>query len=110
MVLKPELHEGRRWGLNLVSGYQAGQLELLGQPGYLRDEQAVRHASVAALYAVTERLKLALDIARVEEARQAVLGLVYALSEDIDLGLGWMKGLSDAADDHALLAGIKLRF
>jgi hypothetical protein len=39
-----------------------------------------------------------------------VLGLLYAPSEEVDLGLGVKWGLSDAADDRALLAGVKLRF
>jgi len=35
---------------------------------------------------------------------------MYELSEDVDVGLGAKWGLSGAADDRALLAGVKLRF
>ena len=124
MVLKPDLEEGRRWGLNLVAGYARGRVELLAHAGYLRNRNApgeresLRHASIAAVVAATGKLKLALDLGRDTSPdrasgaalREAVFGLMYAPSEDVDLGLGLKKGLSDPADDRALLAGVKLRF
>jgi hypothetical protein len=136
LVLKPDLYlptgrdelglgAGRtRWALNAVAGYVFGQVELLAHAGYLDnrntlgERESLRHASIAALYSATDKLKLALDLGRDTNPdpatraslREMVLGLMYALSEDIDLGLGAKWGLSDAADDRALLAGIKLRF
>lgn len=136
LVAKPDLHfatgrdehglgAGRaRWGLSLVAGYAAGRVELLAHAGYLKhrntlgERTSLGHASIAGIYKATEKLKLALDLGRDRNPdpasgasiREVVLGLMYALSEDIDLGLGLKKGLSDPADDRALLAGMKLRF
>jgi hypothetical protein len=136
LVVKPDLHlptgreelglgAGRaRWGTNFVASYQFGPLELLGHAGYLRNRNRIGervslwHTSIAALYAATDKLKLALDVGRDTNPdpesgsamRELVLGLVYALSDDVDLGLGVKKGLSDPADDRAVLAGLKFRW
>ena len=136
LVLKPDLHlptgrdelglgAGRsRWALNAVAGYAFGRMELLAHAGYLDnrntlgERQSLRHASIAALFSATDKLKLALDLGRDTDPdpasgaslREVVLGLLYALSEDVDVGLGAKWGLSGAADDRALLAGVKLRF
>jgi hypothetical protein len=136
LVLKPDLYlptgrdelglgAGRtRWALNAVAGYAFGRIELLAHAGYLDnrntlgERESLRHASVAALFSASDRLKLALDLGRDTNPdpasgaslREMVLGLLYALSEDVDLGLGVKWGLSEAADDRALLAGVKLRF
>lgn len=124
MVLKPDLYEGGSWRLNFVAGYRLAAVELLAHAGYLRnrgepqERRAQRHASLAALYSASEKLRLALDLARDtnpdpasrQSVREAVLGLLYAPSESVDLGLGLKRGLSDAADDRALLAGIKIRW
>ncbi len=122
VVVKPDLHEGRRWGLNLVAGYVAGRVELLAHAGYMRNRKpgerdSLRHASIAGIFEASEKLKLVLDLGRdtnpqpaAGSLRELVLGLMYALSRDADLGLGLKRGLSDPADDRALLAGVKLRF
>lgn len=135
-VVKPDLHlptgrderglgAGRaRWGANFVAGYARGALEFLAHAGYignrntLGERRSLRHASIAGLYAATQKLKLVLDVGRDTNPdpesrtalRDAVLGLIYAPREDIDIGLGVKKGLSDPAADGALLAGVKLRF
>lgn len=124
LVFKPDIHEGRRWGANFAAGYQIGSLELLGHAGYLRNRNRIGeraslwHASVAALYAATDKLKLALDLGRDTNpdgdsrgaVREIVLGLIYAPWEAVDIGLGLKKGLSEPADDRSLLAGVKFRF
>lgn len=124
LVLKPDIDERGRWGAHFVAGFALGRVELLGHVGYLRnrdspgERRSLWHASLAALYEVTENLKLALDMARDTNPdpgshasiRELVVGMLYALSADADLGLGLKKGLSDAADDRALLAGLKYRW
>jgi hypothetical protein len=136
LVLKPDLllptgrdelglGAGRsRWALNAVAGYAFGRMELLAHAAYLDnrntlgERESLRHASIAALFSATDKLKLALDLGRDtnpdpasgSSLREMVLGLLYAPSEEVDLGLGVKWGLSDAADDRALLAGVKLRF
>jgi predicted porin len=136
LVAKPDLYlptgrdelglgAGRaRWGANFVASYGMGNLELLGHAGYQRNRNRVGeraslwHISVAALYAATDKLKLALDLGRDTHPdpgsrtaiRELVVGVMYALSEEVDLGLGVKHGLSDPADERAVLAGLKFRW
>lgn len=123
LALKPDLYEGGSWAVNLAAGYALGRLELLGHAAYLRnrlpgERQSLRHASLAALLAATDKLKLVLDVSRDTDpdpagrasVRERVLGATYALSDDIDIGLGVKSGLSDPADDRSLRAGIKIRW
>jgi hypothetical protein len=122
-AFKPDVYEGGNWGANLVASYQAGRLELLAHAGYVRngnagERKSLRHTSAAILFSATEQLRLVLGLARDTEpdpavrasVREWVLGAIYALSKDVDLGLGWMNGLSDPADDRSLRAGIKIRW
>ncbi len=124
MVLKPEillptgrdelgLGAGRtRWALNFAAAYELGRLEAIAHVGYLHnlnrlgEPKSVRHRSLALLWSATETLQLVLDRARDE----VVYGLTYALNEAMDLGVGIKKGLNDAAEDRALLAGVKVRW
>jgi len=136
MVLKPDLllPSGRdeiglgagrlRWAANLAAAYETGRFELLGHVGYTNNHNRIGertslwHLSAAVLWAATERLKLLLDLGRDRNpdpaartpGRELVYGLTYAVSEDIDLGIGLKKGLNDPADDRALRAGLKLRW
>ena len=124
LVVKPDIHEGRRWGLNLVGGYAIGRLQLLAHVGHMDnrnvagERSSLKHASVAGIFSAAEKLKLVLDLGRDTNPapgaggslREGVLGLMHAVSEDMDFGVGIKWGLSDPADDRALLAGVKLRF
>ena len=136
MVVKPDLilptgrdelglGAGRSgWALNLAAGRELGRVELLGHVGYTRnrnligERSSLSHMSAALLFAVAEKLKLSFDLARDTNPdpgsgtplRELALGVIYAPSQDIDLGLGVKKGLSDPADDRALLAGLKFRW
>ena len=115
---------GLRWAASLAGAYQAGKVELLAHLGYLdnRNSSGARrslwHVSAALLYSLTENLRLLADYggnsqpdpAAGSHSRELVVGATYALSERIDLGLGFTKGLNDAADDRALRAGVKLRW
>jgi hypothetical protein len=124
LVVKPELAEGGGWGLNLVAGKELGRFELLGHAGYSKnrgragERASVTHLSAALLYAATEKLKLVLDIGRDSNPqpesrtpiREVVYGLMVQLSDDLDFGVGYKKGMTGPADDRALLLGAKLRF
>lgn len=77
----------------------------------------VFHASVAAEYSLSDRLRLVGD-ASIESnpdrsgdanAVSMVLGLIYSPIPDLDIDLGYRKGLTDAAPDHAWLAGLAFR-
>ena len=39
-----------------------------------------------------------------------VLGLVYSVTPDLDIDLGYRKGLTQPAPDQAWLSGLALRF
>lgn len=136
MVFKPDfllptgrdeigLGAGRlRWAANLAAAYEMGRFELLGHVGYtnnrnrIGERRSLRHLSAAVLWAATQKLKLVLDLghdsnpdpAAHTPVRELVYGLTYAVSGDIDLGIGLKKALNDAADDRALRAGMKLRW
>jgi hypothetical protein len=113
-----------RWAANLAAAYEWGRFEVLGHLGYTHNRNRVGerrslwHASSALLYALTEKLRLLVDYGRdsspdptgAAQPRELVVGTTYAISERIDLGLGIKNGLSDAADDKSLRAGIKIRW
>jgi len=99
------------------------QLELHGekwrdQDTRVGERESLWHASAAVLFAATGKLKLVLDLGRDTNPdpashtaiRENVYGLIYGITGDIDLGLGLKKGLSDPANDQALLAGLKFRW
>lgn len=113
------------WSADVVAAHQArARLELLGHLRYDRNRNRIGeraplwHVSAAALWKATEQLKLVVDVAQEtnpnpqggSSIREIVYGLIYELADAVDLGLGLKKGLNGAADDHALLAGIKLRW
>ena len=107
LVLKPDVTDSG-WGANFVAGYELGTVELLGHLGYARaDGESSRHTSAAILVSALANLKLALDFARDTnpERDTHVLGLIYALARDIDLGFGRKGG-----DERAWLFGAKLRW
>jgi hypothetical protein len=107
LVFKPDATDSG-WGANLVAGLQQGGVELLGHLGYSREHGASsRHASIAALWSLTGALKLAFDAARDTgpDTDTYVVGALYALAEDIDLGFGRKGG-----DERAWLLGVKLRW
>ena len=107
LVLKPDVTDSG-WGVNFVAGYELGALELLGHLGYARaDGESSRHASAAILFNALANLKLALDFARDTNPDRDthVLGLIYALARDIDLGFGRKGG-----DERAWLFGAKFRW
>lgn len=113
-----------RWAANFVAAYELGRVELLGHVGYthnrnrIGERDSLRHASVAARWSATDKVKLIVDIGRDSNPdpaaraapREIVLGATYEISKDIDLGFGLKKALNDEADDRAILAGIKLRW
>ena len=107
LVLKPDLTDSG-WGVNFAAGIRQGALEWLGHLGYAReDSESSRHASLAFLWSMTDALKLALDIARDTnpDTDTWVVGALYGLTDDVDLGFGRKAG-----DERAWLLGVKLRW
>lgn len=121
-VLKPSLlFPG--WAANLAAAYETGPWEFLAHLGYTDNRTAgerrsLWHASAAALYRAAKRLRLALDYGADSDpdpagdtpGRALVVGAIYEWSQRVELGLGVLKGLNDAADDRSLRARMKLRW
>lgn len=113
-----------RWSANFAAAYELGRVELIAHLGYtdnrnrIGEIRSLRHQSIAVRFEATEKLRLVVDVARDSSpdpasrgyAREVVYGGAYALSDDVDLGLGFKKGLNDRADDRGLRAGVKLRW
>jgi hypothetical protein len=78
----------------------------------------IYHASVAVEYSVSEQLRLVSDASIKSNAERSghprvgsmVLGFVYSVTPDLDLDLGYRKGLTEPAFDYAWLTGLALRF
>ena len=122
MIVKPVLSEAF-WGSALAASYAPGDFELIGHVGYLRnridgERESLWHASIALLWSVGASTKVVLDLGRDTNPdpssgasiRERVIGVAYALTADVDLGLGIKKGLSDPAEDRAWLLGAKFRW
>lgn len=78
----------------------------------------IYHASVAAEYNVSKGLRLVSDVSIERNAERSghpgvgsmVIGLVVSLTPDLDLDLGYRKGLTEPAPDQAWLTGLAVRF
>lgn len=105
-------HAADPWALHLHLGYTRNFHVGPGQRNH------IFHASVAAEYSVSESLRLVADASTESNAEltghpnvgSLVLGLVYSVTPDLDLDLGYRHGLTEPAADHTWLAGLALRF
>jgi hypothetical protein len=122
MIIKPVVSE-EFWGSALAASFAPGDFELIGHVGYLRnriddERESLWHASIALLWSLGASTKLVVDLGRDTNPdpssrtsiRERVIGLTYALTADVDLGLGIKKGLSDPSDERAWLFGAKFRW
>lgn len=100
------------WAFHLHVGYAR---KLRAVP----DERShIYHASVAAEYRVSDRLRLVSDLSIERNPVRAahpnvgsmVMGLVVSLMPNLDFDFGYRKGLTEPADDFAWLTGFALRF
>ncbi|MFN3751086.1 MAG: transporter [Thiobacillus sp.] len=105
-------HATDPWALHLHLGYTRNFHNGPGQRNH------IYHASVAAEYSVSESLRLVADastesnpgLAGHPNVGSLVLGLVYSVTPDFDIDLGYRHGLTEPAADHTWLAGLVLRF
>ena len=111
--------------LFLVSTYASDPWAFHLHVGYSRNfsfgaEQRdhIYHASVATEYRIGERLRLVSDASIENNAERSgrpgvgsvVIGFVYSITPNLDLDLGYRKGLTAPALDYAWLTGLALRF
>jgi hypothetical protein len=92
--------------------------------GYIRNENKADerknlwHASVAAEYGITEKLMLVGNTGIEQNADRNVNthpafilgGVIYSLSENLDIDFGVKAGLNEPETDYAILAGLAWRF
>lgn len=105
-------YESGPWVFHLHVGYAP-----ILDPG-LDEHSHIYHASVAAEYGVSEWLRVVSDLSVERNADRAghpnvgsmVIGLVVALTPNLDVDLGYRKGLTDPAADHHWLTGLAFRF
>lgn len=82
------------------------------------NEDNLWHVSVAGTYDVVENLQLVanLGIERNSDKESgtdpsfALIGLIYSITPDVDVDLGFKAGLSKTETDSALLMGLTMRF
>jgi hypothetical protein len=108
----------------LLSTYDAEQWAFDANLGYLhlenRAEELVNRwfASIASRFKMTEHWKLVGEVGaarnpdRTDDSKPAFaqLGVIYSPTESLDLSAGYVHGLNDAEIDHAVRAGVTLRF
>ncbi len=112
------------WGSLFVLSYAPGPWALHSHLGYRRNNNGVGerrdlwHASVAATYQATERLRLVADLsADTDPARGSrgtlryrILGLIWSPVPALDIDAGIKHGHGEAATDHAVLFGLTFRW
>jgi len=100
------------WTFHLHIGYTHN-------PHHAPDERNhVSHASVAMEYKLSGSLRLVSDASLESNSERSahpgvgsmVLGLVYSVTPNLDIDLGYRKGLTQPAPDQAWLSGLALRF
>lgn len=78
----------------------------------------VSHASVAVEYKLSGSVRLVSDASLESNAERSghpgvgsmVLGLIYSVSPNLDIDIGYRKGMTQPAPDQAWLTGLALRF
>lgn len=110
--------------LYLISTLEKGAVCFHANAGYIQNEnknderKELWHASLATEYAVLEKLKLVANIGVDRNADRAsqtnpgwiIGGIIYSLTDYLDLDAGVKAGLNDVAPDYSLLAGLTWSF
>jgi len=99
------------WGFHLNLGYVRNE-------NTLDEERDLWHASIASTVALTENLVAVANLGVESNSDKLagtdpaffLVGLVYALSEELDLDCGIKYGLNDPETDSTVLAGLTWKF
>ncbi len=111
-------------GVHGLVTYSADRWTLTGDLGTARNRNvpgartSLWNASAAAMFTVSDALKLVLDtgVNRNSDSAAdtnpafALVGAVWTLNPSIDLDLGYQHGLNNAEVKHSIGAGITLHF
>ena len=99
------------WAFHLNLGY-------IRNENTLDEEKNLWHASIASTYALTENLKAVANLGiesnpeKLVDTDPAFLlgGLIYSVSDKLDLDCGLKYGLTGAETDYTVLAGLTWKF
>lgn len=99
------------WAIHLNLGY-------IRNENTMDEEKDIWHASIASTVALTENLTAVANLGvernkeklAVTDPAFVLAGLVYALSEELDLDCGIKYGLNDPETDYTALAGVTWKF
>ena len=99
------------WAFHLNLGY-------IRNENTLDEERDIWHASIASTVALTENLTAVANLGIESNTEKltstdpafVLAGLIYALSEDIDLDCGIKYGLNNPETDYTILAGVTWKF
>lgn len=119
------LGQGRAtYGAVLMTGYESGGWEFYGHLGVRRnrntlgERQSLYQASAMTLWEATERLWLAVEAGVLRQPDSALkrnpsflgLAVIWGPTKDVDLDVGWRRGLNSAAPDRVLSLGLTMRW
>lgn len=101
--------------LHLNAGYSHGEYKL--DADVEANRKGIWHLSLASEYAASESMKLAANIGMERNADKAsntnpafaLAGIIYSLSENVDINGGVKAGLNDAETATTWLAGMTMR-
>ncbi len=108
----------------LIASREIGSWALHGNLGYIRNEndagerRDIWHVSFASTWEVVKNLKLAADIGAERNTDWnskkppafLIGGIIYSISDRLDLDLGVKFGLTEPEPDFSLMAGLTWRF
>lgn len=120
-----ELGNGKvSYGAIAVAAYEADQFMLLANAGYTYNNNVADarkdlwSVSAAAVWKMNPLVQLALDVGTYRNPDRsdndnpafAIIGLIYSPIDTLDLDVGIRKGLNQAEPDHAVGAGVTIRW
>lgn len=111
-------------GANLLMQYNLDRWTFLANAGYtwnnngIGNRQSLWNASTAVLFSATDTVRLVADIGlatnpdattRTKPA-YALVGAIYSPTKDLDLDVGYKRGLNPASLSHSVQAGATIRW
>jgi hypothetical protein len=112
------------YSLFLIGTQEAGAWVFHANLGYIHhanradERESLCHLSLASEYSVNEKLRIVGSLGQErnpdknDSTRPAFVlaGLIYGIAESIDIDVGFKTGLTDPETDHAVLAGLAIKF
>jgi len=112
------------YSLFLIGTQEAGDWAFHANFGYIHhanranERESLCHLSLASEYAMSKHLRVVLNVGQERNPDKndstrpvfALAGLIYGISDDLDLDLGIKTGLTDPETDQAVLAGLAFKF